>query len=1087
MHSRFTWRGRVIACTVWAAVFLPHAADAGETAQSAGVLQSNLDFVWVMVAASLVLLMQVGFMLLEAGMVRSKNAINVAQKNLLDFVFSVVTFAVLGFMLAFGTSSGFLFGYDPGLLMLSGLDSRGLAFFVFQVMFCGTAATIVSGAVAERMRLPAYVLCAVFISGLVYPVFVHWAWGAALTGNPGAFLANMGFIDFAGSTVVHGTGAWVALAACIVIGPRAGRFDANGNPVRFHGHSPVLSTTGAFLLFVGWIGFNGGSTLQASADIAHIIANTVLAAAMGAAAGYFVGWHRVKLLLPEKAFSGMLGGLVAVTAGCAVLDASGAMAIGFLGGVSALYGIEVLENRFKVDDAVGAVGVHGVAGIVGTLGLALLAPAGSLPLARIDQLAVQTLGSALNFFWAFGLGLAFFHLLRRFVALRVDAAGEDVGLNESEHGTRLGIGHVEDAVGQLVSGKADLSLRLPVAPGDEAERMTVLFNALMDSIENEEIQRGIAKEIRRDDEEAERMKALANATFEAIVISVDGIIIDGNEAIEDLYGLPLSELKGKPIRQLTPQEHWDKLDEEMNRSESGPYELIAIRSDGEHIPIEIRAREIMYRGKLTRVSAVVDLRERKASEEQIRHLAQHDPLTDLPNRALFGHRLEQLVGSIENSGNGAAIILIDLDRFKDINDLHGHLVGDKVIQATAERLLGCTRRTDTVARMGGDEFAIIQRDIQFSNQVADMAHRLVDVLAQPINCGDGLILRTGASVGIALCPAHGTDIETIISRADTALYKAKSLGRNTFCIFEQGMDEAVRKRQRLEADLSAAIEEEQFELYLQPRLDIATQQIKSYEALIRWNHPVKGLIMPGDFIPVAEQSNRIVAIGEWVLRRACAIASADLEDERISVNVSPLQFREKDFVETVRTTLEAASLDPSRLEIEITENVLIDDDKHALRILKELKGLGVRVALDDFGTGYSSLGYLSRFPFDAIKIDRTFVQAIQQTENALAIVETIVRLGRALGMAIVAEGVETIEELQLLAGEGCNEIQGYLVGRPEPLSRLCKVPPQEVIEALDAGSSELISQLKSIAAQMRGSEVRDAREEEARRKRKAGS
>ena len=454
---------------------------------------------------------------------------------------------------------------------------------------------------------------------------------------------------------------------------------------------------------------------------------------------------------------------------------------------------------------------------------------------------------------------------------------------------------------------------------------------------------------------------------------------------------------------------------------------------------------------------------------------------------MFGHRLEQLVGSIENSGNGAAIILIDLDRFKDINDLHGHLVGDKVIQATAERLLGCTRRTDTVARMGGDEFAIIQRDIQFSNQVADMAHRLVDVLAQPINCGDGLILRTGASVGIALCPAHGTDIETIISRADTALYKAKSLGRNTFSIFEQGMDEAVRKRQRLEADLSAAIEEEQFELYLQPRLDIATQQIKSYEALIRWNHPVKGLIMPGDFIPVAEQSNRIVAIGEWVLRRACAIASADLEDERISVNVSPLQFREKDFVETVRTTLEAASLDPSRLEIEITENVLIDDDKHALRILKELKGLGVRVALDDFGTGYSSLGYLSRFPFDAIKIDRTFVQAIQQTENALAIVETIVRLGRALGMAIVAEGVETIEELQLLAGEGCNEIQGYLVGRPEPLSRLCKVPPQEVIEALDAGSSELISQLKSIAAQMRGSEVRDAREEEARRKRKAGS
>ncbi|MCC0048059.1 MAG: ammonium transporter [Rhodobiaceae bacterium] len=1048
-----------------------------------------MDFAWVILAAALVLLMQVGFMLLEAGMVRSKNAINVAQKNLLDFAFSVVAFAGVGFMVAFGASQNWFFGYEPGFLMLSGLDSWGLAFFVFQVMFCGTAATIVSGAVAERMRLPAYVLCSVFISGLVYPVYVHWAWGTALMENPGAFLAHMGFVDFAGSTVVHGTGAWVALAACIVIGPRLGRFDANGKPVRFHGHSPVLATTGAFLLFVGWIGFNGGSTLQASSDIAHIIANTVLAAATGGVAGYFVGWYREKLLLPEKAFSGMLGGLVAVTAGCAVLDSTGAMIIGLLGGVAALYGIALLENRFRIDDAVGAVGVHGIAGIVGTLGLALLAPTENLAMPRLNQLAVQSLGSALNFVWSFSLGLAFFHVLRKFVALRVDASGEDVGLNESEHGTRLGIGHVEDAVGQLVSGKADLSLRLPVAHGDDSERMTVLFNALMDSIENEEIQRGIAKEIQRDDEEAERLKALANATFEAIVISVDGVIIDGNKAAEELYGFPLSELKGTPISLYTPEEDWNRLQEELKHSESGPYELRAIRSDGELIPIEVRAREIMYRGRQTRVSAVVDLRERKAAEERIRHLAQHDPLTDLPNRALFGHKLESALSSLENSGNGAAVIVLDLDRFKDINDLHGHLVGDKVIQATAERLLGSTRRTDTVARMGGDEFAIIQRDVQFSNQVADMAHRLVDILAQPINCGDGLILRTGASVGIALCPAHGNDIETIMSRADTALYKAKSLGRNTFCVFEEGMDEIVRKRQRLEVDLSAALEEEQFELYLQPRLDVATQEIKSYEALIRWNHPDKGLIPPSDFIPVAEQSNRIVAIGEWVLRRACEIAAKELGTKRVSVNVSPLQFREKDFVATVRSTLEAAAFDPARLEIEITENVLIDDDKHALRILKELKALGVRVALDDFGTGYSSLGYLSRFPFDVIKIDRSFVQGIQQTENALAIVETIVRLGRALGMTIVAEGVETVEELQLLAGEGCTEIQGYLVGRPEPVERLCKVPPAEVIEALDAGSSDLIAQLKSIAADMRKSEAREAKEVEAMRHRKknAGS
>lgn len=1047
-------------------------------------LQRTLDFVWILVAAGLVLLMQVGFLLLEAGMVRSKNSINVAQKNLLDFSFSVVVFALVGFMFAFGASSGFIVGLDAELFMLGGLDAWGFAFFVFQVMFCGTAATIVSGAVAERMPLAAYVVCSVFIAGLVYPAFVHWAWGTALNENASAFLAHAGFIDFAGSTVVHGTGAWIALAACIVIGPRIGRFDADGRPVRFNGHSPVLATAGALLLFVGWIGFNGGSTLAASPAIAHVIANTVLAAATGAAAGYAIGWHHERVLLPEKAFSGMLGGLVAVTAGCMVLDARGAMAIGLAGGAAAIYGISFLERRLRVDDAVGAIGVHGVAGVVGTLGLALLAPVENLVAGgRLAQLGVQAAGAALNFAWAFGLGLVFFLALRRVMAVRVSAEGEVRGLNEAEHGTRIGIGHVEDAVGRLVAGKADLDLRLPVDVGDEAEGMTVLFNALMDSIQSEELARDRQEDVRRTAEEAERLTALANATFEAIVISVRGTIIDGNHALEQLMGLPLSALKSRNMLDFIDPDDRARVAAQLSEAESGPYELHVIHSDGNRIPVEVRAREILYRGERTRVSAIVDLRDRKKAEQHIRHLAQHDPLTDLPNRAVFADRLTGVLDAARANDSAAAVLMIDLDRFKEINDVHGHLAGDQVIRATADRLKALVPASDTVSRLGGDEFAVIQHQIAFANQAADLAHRLVHALSQPIDCGNGVILRTGASIGIAVSPLHGEDSELIVSRADTALYKAKSQGRNTYCVFEEGMDAVLRKRRLLEADLVKAIENDEFELYLQPRLCIASQTIGSYEALIRWHHPEKGLISPSDFIPVAEQSGRIIAIGEWVLRRACEIARRQPEIPRISINVSPLQFREKHFLETVREVLETTGLQANRLEVEVTENVLIDDDRRALQILKALKALGVRIALDDFGTGYSSLGYLSRFPFDVIKIDRSFVKAMRQTASARPIVETIVRLGAALGMSVVAEGVEDASDLRVLAEEGCNEIQGYFVGRPTPLDTLqtelnaeTQALLRELVRSPAAGEPDMppaestdraVAALRSTAARMR--------------------
>ncbi|MEI2386714.1 ammonium transporter [Breoghania sp. JC706] len=1003
---------------------------------------SHLNFVWLLVAAALVLLMQVGFMLLEAGMVRSKNSVNVAQKNMLDFVFSVIMFAAVGFMFAFGAGNGHWIGIDPRFFMLQGLDEWGVGFFAFQVMFCGTAATIVSGAVAERMPLTAYVLCSMLIAGLVYPVFVHWAWGGALMANASAFLGNMGFIDFAGSTVVHSTGAWISLAACIVIGPRIGRFAEDGSPVRIQGHSPVLATAGAFLLFVGWIGFNGGSTAAAVPEIAHIIANTVLAAGTGGAAGYLEGLREDGVIFPEKAFSGMIGGLVAVTAGCMVLTPGGALLVGAMGGLAAVWANRFIERRLGIDDAVGAVGVHGAAGVVGTLAPALIAPLAHLPTgSRLDQLGVQALGVGINFVWAFGAGLIFFHLLGKVTRVRVDEVGERKGLNEAEHGTRFGIGHVEDAYSQLIEGKTDLSLRLPVIPGDEAERLSELFNQLMDSIQNEELARNYATEMKRSEEEAERLSALANSTFEAIVITVEGRIVDGNAALEDLLGRPLEDLKGIVADTLfLPAESEDV--PEPSQATGAPREMMAIHARGQRIPVEVRTREIVYRGAHTRVSAVVDLRERKKAEARIRHLAQHDPLTDLPNRAVFTDRLEESLAGLDQRASLTAVLLVDLDRFKDINDMHGHPAGDTVIKVTADRLRKAVRAGDTVARLGGDEFAVIQTDIGFANQAADLAHRLLHILAKPINCGDGLVVRAGASIGVAIAPTDSKTPDTLISRADTALYKAKSMGRGAYCTFEEGMDAAIKVRRELESDLSVAIERDEFELYFQPRMAVVDARIAGYEALIRWHHPSRGLVNPTDFIPVAEHSGQIVPIGKWVLTNACRIARARFGDRHVSVNVSPLQFRDKSFVDTVEEALKVSGLPPERLEIEVTENVVIDDDARALAILKALKRIGVRIALDDFGTGYSALGYLSRFPFDAIKIDRSFIAGLETSDNAMAIVQTILKLGRALGMRLVAEGVETSSQLRLLVNEGCDEVQGYLIGKPAPEGNLStKAPP----------------------------------------------
>ena len=492
MRSFVTFAGALLAATACSAAFSGAAwstvsaadLDALRAEMEAGLAaqQTNIDHVWTMIAAALVFLMQGGFLLLEAGLVRSKNSINVAQKNIADFIIAGCAFYVLGFGLMFGPSVGGWIGFDS--LFWNQRDDWDFTFFVFQLVFCGTAATILSGAVAERMRFGGYLIASVCIALFIYPIFGHWAWGNLLVGDNPAWLADMGFIDFAGSTVVHSVGGWIGLAAIVVAGARIGRFDEEGNPLPIHGHSAVLATMGAILLWVGWIGFNGGSTTAGTPAFAHIVSNTVLAACAGGVVAMTLGRLHEGLHRPVWPINGVLGGLVGITAGCDVLDTHGAIIIGLTSGIVVVYATRFMEQRLKLDDAVGAVAVHGVCGAWGTILLAVLIPADLLgETSRLSQIGVQALGVAAGFVWAFGCGFVMFKLIDMTMGLRVSAAHELEGLNSAEHGTTLGTGMLQPALDQLATGNADLSRRLDETTGDEAAELAFSFNRLMAKLE----------------------------------------------------------------------------------------------------------------------------------------------------------------------------------------------------------------------------------------------------------------------------------------------------------------------------------------------------------------------------------------------------------------------------------------------------------------------------------------------------------------------------------------------------------------------------------------------------------------------------
>jgi diguanylate cyclase (GGDEF)-like protein/PAS domain S-box-containing protein len=530
---------------------------------------------------------------------------------------------------------------------------------------------------------------------------------------------------------------------------------------------------------------------------------------------------------------------------------------------------------------------------------------------------------------------------------------------------------------------------------------------------------------RRMRQEAARLRDLADSTIEGLLIHDQGRILWVNTALQRLLGVPIDALLGEDACTIATPETQPVLRRHLQSPGDSMGEIDVRQIDGTTRTAEILSRSIDYAGRAAMVIAVRDITERRQAEARMNHLAYHDPLTGLGNRLYFNNCLNSAIAD----ATPLALLIIDLDRFKPVNDLYGHLVGDRLLTLVGARLAHTLRHEDIVVRLGGDEFAIMQMQPDQPSAAASLAERIVETLALPFVI-DGQSVSIGASVGIAIYPQNAASFLDLQQASDLALGRAKQDGRNTFCFFEPSMDIRCRERRLMEQDLRQAIEREQLSVHYQPLVDCSTMEVVGYEALVRWQHQTQGSIPPSDFIPVAEESSLIMPLGRFVLAQACKAALAWPAHYLLAVNLSPVQFNSPHLAENIIEIIDSLGFPATRLELEITESVLIDNVERALVVLGKLKAHGIRIALDDFGTGYSSLSTLRRFPFDKLKIDRSFVQSLGEDAESDAIIRAILALGASLRLTVTAEGVENIAQLAALQAEGCTFVQGFLLGRP---------------------------------------------------------
>jgi diguanylate cyclase (GGDEF)-like protein/PAS domain S-box-containing protein len=600
--------------------------------------------------------------------------------------------------------------------------------------------------------------------------------------------------------------------------------------------------------------------------------------------------------------------------------------------------------------------------------------------------------------------------------------------------------------------------------GDESLGARALHEGAQDYLFKGEIDaRGLLRALRYSAErtrmqealfvEKERAEATLNCIGDAVICTdIAGNITFLNVVAERITGWSWQEANGRPMhdvfrildassRETTPDRM--ELAIEENRTVYLPSNCILARRDGGEIPIEDSASPIRDRDGNSTGAVIVfrDVSAARATARQITHSAEHDFLTDLPNRLLLSDRIGQAIALAPRHKNKIAVLFLDLDGFKHINDSLGHSFGDKLLQSVAKRLVGSVRESDTVSRQGGDEFVVLLSDAAQWEDAATTAKRLLRTVAEA-HLIDRHLLHITTSIGVSIYPDDGLDAETLIKTADTAMYHAKENGRNCYQFFAPAMNIRAVERQFIEAGLRRALERHEFMLHYQPKIDMRTRTIIGAEALLRWKHPTRGSVPPEKFIPIAEDCGLILPIGAWVFREACRQARAWADEGlpviKMAVNVSALEFRNENFLQGLFTILSETGLDPRSLEVELTESVLMKHAESAASILQALRQRGVQVAIDDFGTGYSSLNYLRKFPLDALKIDQSFIRQISTGEDT-AIVTAVIAMARSLKLRVIAEGVETLDELTFLKAHQCDEAQGYYFSRPVPADRFAKL------------------------------------------------
>ena len=969
--------------------------------------------------------MQIGFLLLEGGRVRSKNSINVAQKNVSDLLVAWVAYFLFGFFIMYGIT-----------MPVSGESSPSPLHFLFQLGFCATAASIVSGGVAERMRFLPYLVLAIVIGGLIYPVTGRLVWGDSFVESPFTWLGDIGFVDFAGAAVVHGVGGWAALVAILMIGARCDRFDENGKPRVMAGHSSIMALQGALLLTFGWIGFNAGSISVSDPKFAEVIVNTFSAAAFGAAGGILIGvWLDKGLFNPARTINGLLGGLVGSTAAIHVMHAYESMLIGFLAGALATYASHYLLMRWKFDDPVDVVSTHGIAGLFGTLAYAFVAPAGLLVGgSRIIQFGIQLFGAVVIFFLVVSITYASLKLLSRFTSLRVSEEEELLGLNISEHGESIGTDRLHKALHEKVNNVEPFAAPLDIDSGDENADLANLVNTLV----NKQEQARVAIE-----ESEKKFQQFANTASDWLWESNAELELSSLSGASDLNTTEQDLLKNKlNLLDLV----------QVNESDSllihnccelgekfGPVE-------GEFSPttdytsiVEIRGtvnknsqgQIIGYRGTLS------DITSRKLAENRAVFLSMHDELTGLLNRRALESSLPMNLQSARKNVNRLAVVGIDLDGFKAVNDSYGHSAGDELLLSLSRRIETLLAADSSFYRTGGDEFVLVIENLDTTNieaGVNSVVETVFDEIQKPISIQDNTV-QVSASIGLAIYPDNAMDPVDLQRRADLAMYAAKHQGKSQIIWFEPSLDNEMDHRFKLESELKRAIVEKELYLLYQPLVDTETQKLKSFEALVRWRHPEKGELSPIEFIGLVEKHRLMDLLGGYVLDQACEFASSWSVDStgvlpRISVNISPSQLRSGHFASTVLQSLEKHNLDPKMLELEITEEALIESHENAMTVIEQLQSYGIAFSIDDFGTGQTSLRYLSNFPVKSMKIDRSFVKNIGKNDRATEITRSRIAMGARLGYSVVAEGVEDIQQLEMLKSWNCPIVQGYYFSKP---------------------------------------------------------